>query len=528
MLLKSAFVFLLTVQLCAGQSTCTTSGACLPGTFSVTGTGTCTACSAGTFQAVAGSTACDTCTPGYYCAEGSAAPLPCPGGTHKDLTLAVMTTVDDCVICPSGTSCPVGSAQPVPCLPGSYSALSNAMTCDLCSNGEFQRAYGQSACEACVPGFYCKQGAAEPVPCPAGYVSNATGLYSPGQCTPVPIGFWAPLGSNIPEPCPASGFYCPGTLRDNIHGGARPVVMPTGQSTATQQVPSVTQQIAVAISLDDFVAQKAALTQALATGYGVPTSLVTLEMTTGPITLTIATTDGTSSNSVGLAALGQAVAAVDDTALATTIRAVIGTTVAVTSQPPTVGTTSIVVPFICPRGKWCTAGLVIDCPQHTYNPNEGASAATACLPCPAHSSTAAPTATAASDCTCDAGYNASGALCVIADGSGFSLAYNSATAQCEISCDGGSGGHDHGGSGGHDHGRRLASHDKNSTLAPAGRFAEADDDIAPAGRFAAQDPHELVASYLSTHPKLAAVMGSDELLTHFEALEQLFGQPALA
>jgi hypothetical protein len=325
------------------------------------------------------------------------------------------------------------------------------------------------------------------------------------------------MGSSVPEACPSVGFYCPGALRDSLHGGAKPVVVPTGQSTATQQVQTVTQQIAVDLSIDDVVAQRQALISALATMYGFDASLVTLETTVGTggvsITVTITPTDGT--NSVGLAALQAAVAAVDDSALATSISSVMGTSVTVVSQPPVTGTAAIEVPFLCPKGKWCTAGLVVDCPQHTYNPNEGASAATACLPCPAHSSTAAPAATAASDCTCDPGYTVSGALCVIADGSGFSLAYNSATAQCEISCDGGSG-------------RRLASHDKNSTLAPAGRFAEADDAIAPASRFAAQDPHELVASYLSTHPKLAAVMGSDELLTHFEALDQLFGQPALA
>ena len=72
--------------------------------------------------------------------------------------------------------------------------------------------------------------------CPAGHVGNATGLYSTGQCTPVARGYWAPLGSNTPEPCPASGFYCPGALRDDLFGGAKPIIMPVGQSTETKEV----------------------------------------------------------------------------------------------------------------------------------------------------------------------------------------------------------------------------------------------------------------------------------------------------
>ena len=36
-------------------------------------------------------------------------PLPCPGGTRMDLSLSVMTSVDDCVVCKQGTFCPIGS-----------------------------------------------------------------------------------------------------------------------------------------------------------------------------------------------------------------------------------------------------------------------------------------------------------------------------------------------------------------------------------------------------------------------------------
>ena len=369
---------------------------CAPGTFNdQLNASTCKNCAAGTFQAVAGSTACETCTPGYYCAEGSAAPLPCPGGTRKNESVSVMTSVTQCITCPAGTSCSVGSAEALPCLPGSVANQSAMETCDLCGNGKFQRAYGQTACETCEPGFFCKVGAAEPVPCPAGYVGNSTGLYSPGQCTPVERGFWAPLGSNIPEPCPASGFYCPGALRDEEYGGAKPVIMPVGQSTETQEVATVQQTMTLDLSLDDFAAQRAALIVRLAEQYGVDPSLITLEASAArrraralqsgglELTITIATSDG-AGNQIDLATIESTAAAVDATSLAAainevTVAAGLPPVTITTLQVPERATAAIEVPFACPAGKWCTAGLVVSCPLGTYNPLEDQDFATACI-----------------------------------------------------------------------------------------------------------------------------------------------------
>ena len=53
---------------------------------------------------------------------------------------------------------------------------------------------------------------------------------------------------------------------------------------------------------------------------------------------------------------------IDDTVLSTTIGAVTGTAVYVVSQPPVSTSVTVTVPFACPRGQWCTAGLVVDCP----------------------------------------------------------------------------------------------------------------------------------------------------------------------
>ena len=126
---------------------------CAPGTFNDgPGNETCANCEAGSFQDASGKTACKSCTQGYYCASGSAAPLPCPGGTHKDATLTVMTSVDQCIVCPAGTFCSVGSASPTPCAPGTYNPLAEQSTCVNCAAGTFQALAGNTTCLPCTPG----------------------------------------------------------------------------------------------------------------------------------------------------------------------------------------------------------------------------------------------------------------------------------------------------------------------------------------------------------------------------------------
>ena len=118
-------------------------------------------CSAGTFQDLEGNVTCKACTPGYYCAEGSAAPLPCPGGTRKDSTLTrPMTSEADCVTCSVGTFCPVGSANETACAPGTVNPLERQETCVRCSAGTFQDLEGNVTCKECTPGYYCAEGSA--------------------------------------------------------------------------------------------------------------------------------------------------------------------------------------------------------------------------------------------------------------------------------------------------------------------------------------------------------------------------------
>ena len=107
------------------------------------------------------------------------------------------------------------------------------------------------------------------------------------------------------------------------------------------------------ISIDDFANQREALIQRLAVQYGVDPSLIWLEASAGSVqlTVTITTSDG-ASNQADFARIQQSIAAANDTALATSIGDVFGTTVSVVSQPPTTADIELEVPFSCPRGTF--------------------------------------------------------------------------------------------------------------------------------------------------------------------------------
>ena len=253
---------------CPKGSACSTGSTahalCAPGTIApALKAETCTDCTAGTFQDMAGQTECKACTAGYYCAEGAAAALPCPGGTHMpaddcgsgeegsgedgsgedgggSCSSIIMSSASQCTVCEQGTFCPVGSKAPTDCAPGTFNAQVQQETCSRCIAGTYQSRSAKTSCDECPRGFYCIAGAATPVPCPGGTSSNSSGVQEKKSCKPVGLGFWAPLGSAIPEPCPASGFYCPGAAEDTVNAapGSKPIIVPVGDSTTTKEVTS--------------------------------------------------------------------------------------------------------------------------------------------------------------------------------------------------------------------------------------------------------------------------------------------------
>jgi hypothetical protein len=190
--------------------------------------------------------------------------------------------------------------------------------------------------------------------------------------------------------------------------------MPVGQSTITQEIDAVTQQMSLDISIDDFAAHRDALIQQLAAQYSVHSSLLTVAVQPGSvqITITIATTNGTGS-ALNVSSIVKAINSTTDEAFATSFGEVMNTTVRVTSLPPQRSMVSIEATVSCPRGKWCNAGLVVDCPLNSYNPLLDQYFATACILCPPNSITLHKASTERGDCRCDAGFydvNASQAI----------------------------------------------------------------------------------------------------------------------
>ena len=179
----------------AGAQSSAACESCAPGLYaSANGTAVCTPCKGGTYSAHRGSSACEMCTPSYVCVEGSSAPAPCPGGTHANVSLPSLTSLDQCLVCPAGTSCPVGSSTPVSCTPGTFSAQSHSPACQPCTSGTFQSNTGGTACKLCTTSHYCPEGSGRPTPCPPGTVGRTTGLNESSQCSLCPAGHWCNSG----------------------------------------------------------------------------------------------------------------------------------------------------------------------------------------------------------------------------------------------------------------------------------------------------------------------------------------------
>ena len=126
------------------------------------------------------------------------------------------------------------------------------------------------------------------------------------------------------------------------------------------------------------------------------------------LTLTIATqgmaADGTAIYAPAIADLLAAVQSVSDAALASTLGTALSTTVVVSSTPPAQVTVSRVLPSICPRGFWCTAGLTVACEVGFFNPTYNANNQSACVKCPEHAITLGTNATSLAQCLCEADY----------------------------------------------------------------------------------------------------------------------------
>lgn len=131
----------------------------------------CSACPAGTVNAVAGAAsfdACVACGKGFHNAfDGRALCLPCPTGTYGN-----QTGMPECWKCPPGTFIgEEGALFPTdcePCAKGRFAARAGSGACDPCPVGTFNENLGASECELCPARTYgLEQGADSRLRCDA-------------------------------------------------------------------------------------------------------------------------------------------------------------------------------------------------------------------------------------------------------------------------------------------------------------------------------------------------------------------------
>ena len=183
----------------SGQSggNCT---ACAAGTYkSITGTTTCTACSTGKYSATLGASTCMECATGKYKdTTGSGPCTDCPGGTFS-----YETSSTHCFACDENSQglSAVGSSTAEGCICNAgYYYQPAFRTCLTCVSGTYKD-IGNHACTLC-PEFSNSDNAASACTCDMGY----TGPDS-GTCTACPAGKYKDItGSVACTDCPAGKY----------------------------------------------------------------------------------------------------------------------------------------------------------------------------------------------------------------------------------------------------------------------------------------------------------------------------------
>jgi hypothetical protein len=184
---------------------------------------------------VAWSLALSACPAGFFCADGAAAPTPCPAGSYSPAPGSASSA--SCLPCGAGLNssagagacCALGSwSAPsstacAACPAGTFSATqgaANASACLLCEAGRFSAAPGSNssaACLACDAGSFSAGGATSCTSCAAGTFAKRPGAAACQACPgghfcPAGTASWArlncgrgnycPDGSAAPLPCP--------------------------------------------------------------------------------------------------------------------------------------------------------------------------------------------------------------------------------------------------------------------------------------------------------------------------------------
>ncbi|CAG9336329.1 unnamed protein product [Blepharisma stoltei] len=196
-------------------------GICPRGSYCAAGSGTYTACTAGSYCNQQGLSApVSTCNEGYWCGSSSTTAVPLDGTQGN--------------ICSAGTYCAAGASSQTNCPAGTMSVskgLKQSSDCPSCPYGKYCATDGLTAvtgdCSAgyycsggssiatqngCTAGHYCEEGSFEEVLCDMGYYQLDTLKSSCDQCT---LTNYCSGGTNVPTACPI-GYYCPSGTRFDI------------------------------------------------------------------------------------------------------------------------------------------------------------------------------------------------------------------------------------------------------------------------------------------------------------------------
>ena len=147
----------------------------------------CIYCLAGRYKN--GNSGCTQCPANYYCPEGSAAPIPCPGNGQSSVgstSLSACSAPTNVVCsCPSDqflvTNCTAydNSVCSSQCPPGKYGAFFTNQQCWSCPVAQYNDQSGSSTCYSCADGKYANAtGSTTCATCPLGKTTTAQYGYS--------------------------------------------------------------------------------------------------------------------------------------------------------------------------------------------------------------------------------------------------------------------------------------------------------------------------------------------------------------
>ncbi|XP_064629299.1 uncharacterized protein LOC135488586 [Lineus longissimus] len=353
------------------------------------------------------------CPAGFYCLRGSSQPVPCESGTYNPTFGNMKKT--DCLQCDAGeycgeknmtaTSgnctagfyCPPGqsTASPFKCPVGHF-CPEHSHTPILCPSGQYQEEEGRPGCDPCPAGYYCDNshgvvniskdvlcpagyycptgtGRKNEYPCPLGTYSILTGLNASEDCTPCAGGHYCGVVGQVgPTGLCAAGYFCrqfakTATPNQTDDAGICPQVVPQATFKGIF-TGGTTHWIDVAIEKSDL----------LKVASDVPTSSHFCPEGTN---LPQKCPPGTYSGIEGLKN--------DSECRLCSPGYFCARPGLISVQGPCepgyycTQASANASQIICPVGRYCPEGTAVpkSCPKGTFNPTEGLSNVTECLPC---------------------------------------------------------------------------------------------------------------------------------------------------